>query len=115
MAMNQYFFTLDAESERTADIQARTLTDHLREITGVENAERMKRSENTMDLGTIISVVATSGATLALAQGIADWLRSRRSTKLVIERDPSTNSIKVTVDNIDPESSKQIIESIRTL
>lgn len=113
MKTSQYIFTIETESERDADVQARALADNFREIEGVESSERKKQNENTMDLGTIISVLATSGATLALAQGIADWLRSRRNTSLTIERDVSANSIKVTVERIDPESAKQIIELIR--
>ena len=113
MNTSQYIFTVEAESERAADVQARALADNFRELEGVESSERKKKNENTMDLGTIISVLATSGATLALAQGIADWLRLRRNTNLIVERDKSANSIKVTVEQIDPVSAKQIIELIR--
>lgn len=112
MKMDRYSIVVDAQNERDADVQARSLADSSREISGVESAERKKATDNTMDLGTIVSIVATSGATLALAQGIADWLRSRRSTKLIIERDVSTDSIKATVEKIDPETAKQIIELV---
>lgn len=113
VTMTRYLFTLETESESVADAQTRALTDNLREIKGVQNAERSKINENTMDLGTVISVLATSGAALALAQGLADWLRSRRSTKLVIERDNSSGSIKLMIEQIDPETAKQITEMIR--
>ena len=111
--MDHYSIFVEAKNEKDADVQTRSLADNFREISGVESSERKKMDENTMDLGTIVSIVATSGATLALAHGIADWLRSRRSTKLTIERDLSTNSIKSVVDQIDPETAKQIIELIR--
>jgi hypothetical protein len=113
MLTDQYFITLESESEQAADVGAQTLADNLREIKGVLSADRIKENKNTMDLGAIIGVLATSGATLALAQGIADWLRLRRSTTLVIEKDGATNSIKATVNQIDPEAAKRIIEMIR--
>ncbi|MCG8295276.1 effector-associated constant component EACC1 [Pseudomonas entomophila] len=111
--MAQLFFTVEAESESIADAQARSLTDSLREIKGVEDAERKKRSKDTMDLGTVISVLATSGAALALAQGLADWLRLRRSVTVVVEQDDSAGRIKYLVEQIDPETAKQIIELIK--
>ncbi|MFM0451675.1 hypothetical protein PQR21_14910 [Paraburkholderia nemoris] len=113
MIKHNYLLNLEADSERASDTQARAFTDSLREIEGVEKAERLKENKNTMDLGTIITVLASSGATLALSQGIADWLRSRRSTKLTIERDASTDSIKATVEGIDPDTAQQIVELIR--
>lgn len=113
MLPHSYIIKIKSESERSSDVGTSVLADNLREIEGVVSADRVKKNDSTMDLGAIISVLATSGATLALAQGIADWLRSRRSTTLVIERDGATNSIKVTVSQIDPEAAKRIIETIR--
>jgi Effector Associated Constant Component 1 len=113
MTSNQYFLSVEEGSDRDADMQTRILADNLREIIGVQQADRIKRTEGTMDLGTIISVLATSGATIALAQGAADWLRQRRSGKLTIERDATTNSIKAIVENIDPDAAIRIVELIR--
>ena len=111
--MDRYLLTVETESESVAGAQAGALADDLREIIGVEEAQRTKISTDTMDLGTVISVIATSGAALALAEGLADWLRSRRSTTIYIERDSPSGSIKMHVNQIDPESAKQIIESVR--
>lgn len=107
-----YIIKIESESERSSDVGTSVLADNLREIVGVVSVDRFKKNDSTMDLGAIISVLATSGATVALAQGIADWLRSRRSTTLVIERDGATKSIKATVSQIDPEAAKRIIELI---
>ncbi|WP_192553517.1 effector-associated constant component EACC1 [Pseudomonas sp. IzPS59] len=114
MNTNQYLLTIEAENDRDSDSQARALADKVRELKGVESSDRKKSNENTMDLGAIISVIATSGASLALAQGLADWLRMRRTTNLTIERNLSTNSIKVIVERIDPETAKQIVELVRS-
>lgn len=113
MLPNHYFITLQAESDQAVDVGTRMLADDLREVKGVISADRIKRNDITMDLGAIIGVITTSGAALAFAQGVADWLRSRRSTTLVIERDFATNSIKVIVNQIDPEAAKRIIEIVR--
>ena len=69
----------------------------------LEANRRKEAAAPTMDIGAIIGVVATSGASLAIAQGLADWLRRRRGTKLRIERDPASGSIKAEIENIDPE------------
>ena len=61
-----------------------------------------------MDIGTIVQVVATSGATLALAQGIAAWLRARRGVTLRIERDGKSGSVKTEVEGIDPATAMRM-------
>jgi hypothetical protein len=67
-----------------------------------------------MDLGAIVTVLATSGATLAIARGVADWIRRTRGTRLVIEKSSRSGSIKVKVDNIDRAASERIVEIIST-
>lgn len=112
MLSENYFITIQSESEQAADVGARSLADSLREINGIVSADRIKRNDSTMDLGAIVGVIAASGATLALAQGLADWLRLRRSTTVVVERYGPNNSIKATISQIDPEAAKQIFEVI---
>jgi Effector Associated Constant Component 1 len=92
---------------------ARSLADDLREREGVLAARRSREGDTTMDLGAIVTVIASSGATLVIAQGIADWLRRRRSTRLVIERDPTSGSLKAVVENIDPAAAMRITEILR--
>lgn len=110
MSIINYYLNIQAEDEQAIDVKTRNLTDKLREIDGVLSADRIKYDKNTMDLGSVIGVIATSGATLALAQGIADWLRTRRDTTVSVEQTGSSGSIKATVHQIDPETAKQIIE-----
>jgi len=66
-----------------------------------------------MDLGSVVTVIATSGAALAIAQGIADWLRRRRGTTLKIERDPHSGALKALVENIYPSTATGITEIVR--
>jgi hypothetical protein len=109
----QYRILIEAPDERAATEEARHLTDDLREVTGVIAADRQKANQSTMDLGSIVTVVVTSGATVAIAQGIADWLRRRRGTRLTIERTSRSESIKVEVDRIDAEAAVRITELVR--
>lgn len=108
----EYTLIVQAPDERAATEEARRLADDLRERTGVLAADRRKADESTMDLGSIIAVLATSGATVAIAQGLADWLRRRRGTHLTIERTSGSGSIKLAVERIDPEAALRITELI---
>jgi hypothetical protein len=74
----------DADAAASARA-AGALADRLREILGVESAERSKARDDTMDLGTIITVIASSTAAAAIAAGLADWLRARRGGTLDID------------------------------
>lgn len=92
---------------------ARWLADALREVRGVSKVSREKEDPSAMDLGAIVGVVVSSGATLAIARGIADWLRRTRDTKLKIQLDPGSGSIKAEVERIDPATALRIVELLR--
>lgn len=113
MKQESYQFTVEAGDQAAAGRAAMALADVLREADGVLEASREKADETTMDLGAIVTIVATSGATLALAQGIAAWLRARRGASITIERDGKTGSIKAAVAGIDPEVAVRIAEVVR--
>ncbi len=76
MQRDSFDLTVEAADQGQAGAAAQALADTLRETDGVLEAERRKLDPSTMDLGLIVQVVMTSGATLALAQGVADWLRA---------------------------------------
>jgi Effector Associated Constant Component 1 len=113
MAEEVYKIRVEVENGLTAQQGTRTLADNLREVSGVLGVERGKEDASTMDLGTIITVLASSGATLAIAQGIADWIRRTRGVHVTIERDEKSGSIKAEVENIDQATSVRILEIIR--
>jgi Effector Associated Constant Component 1 len=112
MNQNNYQFTIESSDEQFAGQEAVSLADDLREVAGVSNVQRRKASQSTMDLGAIVTIIASSGATLAVARGIADWLRARRGTRLRIEIKEGSRSIKAEVDNIDPEAAGRIVEDL---
>jgi hypothetical protein len=113
VAQEDYLIYVEEGEESFAADPARSLADDLREASGVVTAERRKDDQSTMDLGAVVTIVATSGAALAIAQGIADWLRRRRGATLKIERDPSSGAIKALVENIDPATAVRITEIVR--
>jgi hypothetical protein len=108
MVEERFEIHIEAEDDRAAQQATRTLTDYLREINGVLGVERKKDDTSTQDLGTIVQVIAASGATLALAQGIAEWLRRTRGTKLKI----TVGHIKAEVENITPDVAERIVEDV---
>jgi hypothetical protein len=113
VAEDSYLLRVDGGEDSVVAGSALSLANDLRELSGVLASDRRKDEDSTMDLGTIVAVIATSGAALALAQGIADWLRRRRGVILKIEREPGSGSIKALVENIDPATAVRITEMIR--
>jgi Effector Associated Constant Component 1 len=75
-------------------------------------AVRSKNDTHTMDVGAVVSVLATSGATLAIAQGLAAWLRARRGVTVTVERDGRSESLKAIVTGLDPEAAIRIFEIV---
>jgi|SRR5215471_4543702 len=114
MADSTYVLTVRSEDQAVAGSNATALADILREVEGVLGADRTKTADAaTMDLGAIVSVIATSGATLAIAEGVSAWLRARRAVTLTVERNSKTESLKAAVAGIDPDAAVHIVELIR--
>jgi hypothetical protein len=113
MERQEYRFTVTAENPAAAGRNAQALADTLREAEGVLEADRHKADETTQDLGAIVDVIANSGATLAIAAGIAAWLRARKQASITIERNCKAGSIKATVTGIDAEAATRIAEIVR--
>jgi hypothetical protein len=113
MERDRYEFTVEAQDRAAAGAGAQALADALREARGVLEAGRRKADAAAMDLGAIVTVIATSGATLAIAQGVAAWLRARKGAKIRIEKDGKSGSIKAAVEGIDAEAAVRIAEIVR--
>ncbi len=111
MAEPAYRFTVVANDRAEAGRAAQALADRLRELDGVAAAERERASDAAMDLGTVVTALAGSGSTLAIAHGIASWLRQRRAVSLRIERDPA-GRLKAAVSGLDPAAAVRIIEEL---
>lgn len=113
MTTETYTFKVATGDQGSAGRGANALADTLREVDGVLEASREKSDDQTMDLGTIVSVLASSGATLAIAQGLAAWLRARRGATVTVERDGKSGSLKAAVTGIDLDAAVRIVEIVR--
>jgi len=113
MDKERYRFVVSAGDQATAGQASQALADMLRELDPVLDVDREKADETTMDLGTIVNAVATSGATLAIAQGLAGWLRARKGASITIEVDKNAGSVKAVVAGVDAEAAVRIAEIIR--
>ncbi|SAL80580.1 effector-associated constant component EACC1 [Caballeronia telluris] len=114
MDKEHYRFVVAGEDQAAAGRASQALADMLRELEPVLDVDRQKADEATMDLGTIVNAIATSGATLAIAQGLAGWLRARKGASITIEVDPSVGSVKAVVAGVDAEAAVRIAEIIRS-
>lgn len=112
MERHRFEILVEAASRGDASIGARSLADHLREVQGVLEADRVKEDPQSLDLGATVEVIASSGATVALAQGIAAWLRTRRAASIRIKRNQHSGSIEAEVRGIDPQAAIRIIELV---
>jgi hypothetical protein len=113
MTTEDYRIEVEGVDRAAASRGAKALADILIEAEGVLQATQGKTADNdSMDIGSLVSIVATSGATLALAQGLAAWLRARRGATVRVERDAKSGSLKAAVSGIDPEAALRIIELI---
>lgn len=110
METDIFEFVVDADDRGEAGRGAQAFADALREAEGVLEATRRKADPDSMDLGTVVQVVVASGAMLALAKGIADWLRARRGVTLTLERSGKSGSLKMAVKGLDPATAERIIE-----
>ena len=106
-------FIVEAEDHAAAGRGATALADAIREADGVLEVDRSKIDSDTMDLGAVVSVVATSAAALAIARGIAAWLKARRGVTIKIERDDKSQCLKASVVGLDPDAAVRIFEMIR--
>jgi hypothetical protein len=112
MANTSYRFEVKAEGPDVAGRGAVSLADMLRDVAGVLEVTPKKADDQTMDLGTIVTAIATSGSLHAIALGLAAWLRARRRMTLTIERKSKDESLKVAVTGVDPEAGVRIIELV---
>ncbi len=112
----EFTFHMDDEDAANAGQAALSLSDALREIEGVSRSERRKSDPSSMDLGTIVVALASSGAAVAIAQGLAAWLSARRNSSVIIEMTGSSaktsENFRIAVTNIDPKIASKITEII---
>jgi hypothetical protein len=85
---DEYLIEVHAPSLKTAGALANSLQDSLKQV-GVPSS-REKADPNTMDLGTLVTVIISSGAATALAQGVSTWLQKNLGASVSIKKNGET-------------------------
>jgi membrane-associated two-gene conflict system component 1 (EACC1) len=82
-------FEINVQGSDPANSQvlATELASALRLISPMVQVERIKDSDQTMDLGAVVGVVVASGAAAALARGVAAWLSKRQGAEISVSKD----------------------------
>jgi hypothetical protein len=70
-----------------SQVLAAELASTLRLTTPGVQVERVKTSDDTMDIGTVVGVIIASNAVAALARGLAAWLAKRQSAEIRVRKD----------------------------
>lgn len=85
MTEENYNIIFEGASIAEANKLAIELSDYLSTTANIQ-AIITKESEDTQDIGTIISIVLGSTSLVALAKGLSDWLIKKQSRKLTIKK-----------------------------
>jgi Effector Associated Constant Component 1 len=104
-------FEIAGVNRAEAGLLAGELADRLIEIDSVTNVERVKGDSSTMDIGDIIRVVVESGAALALAKGLADWLRARSGAIVVFGRS-GKGEPTATIRGVDGATAERMLDML---
>jgi hypothetical protein len=110
--MTDYSFTVAASDAAAANRHAESLSDLLRGVDGVLSVARTKPDVDSMDVGTVVGLIAESAATLAIARGISAWLKSRNGVDIFIRRRGKSESLKTVITGLDPDSAARIVNTI---
>lgn len=98
------------EDRAASNESAQFIVDAARQTEGVVEATRVKGDTTSMDTGSIVQIVLSSGAMVTIARGLVAWLKARRGASLVIETGAGAESIRTIVKGIDPATAERIVE-----
>lgn len=88
---------------------AAALADKLRITDGVTDVKVERESSETMDLGSVLTVVLSSGATLAVARGIQTFLTRYRGAMINIQ----DKGRKIKVGGVSGKDAARILEILQ--
>jgi hypothetical protein len=104
--------TVQLTVEKVADADRDALTGELQsEVESVSPGvavSRLSDGRRTLDAGTIIQIVLNAGALVAIAKGIADWLRMHQGAEIKIECRDGT---KVEAKTVTSATALSVIEA----
>lgn len=92
----EFELSVTASDQATSQTLAAELMDEIATLAEGISTRRVKDTEDTMDLGATVAVVATSAAATAIAGGIKIWLSRHRTAKLSISKDGEVKASGIT-------------------
>jgi hypothetical protein len=106
MSSEQLLLSFPDESAAEASRLAAELRDFIAESTPNARAELQRSDEHAMDFGATLAVVLGTPAAIALANGIAGWLKRRGDPALVIATKRGTI---VVARDLPADAKKEVI------
>lgn len=88
----ELILSFDTESTADGNIDVEDLQRHLELVAPAVRTEQCRSDADAQDLGATLVLILGTPAIIAFAKGVADWLRMREKTSLVI-RDRKGNTI----------------------
>ncbi|HEY1631619.1 MAG TPA: hypothetical protein VGF56_09895 [Rhizomicrobium sp.] len=110
MSKDTYQVTVQGPSDLAASQSARDLAAALQEVREVVDVSTTRADTSTMDAGAIITIVAASHTTVAIAHSIYEWMSKDRKATIILDADHSGGKLKAALYNIDPAVAQRILE-----
>jgi hypothetical protein len=107
--MAEFELTVSAGTTAQSNVYVQELATKIRKATPSVSVSRHKIDGSTMDLGATLAVILSSGAALAVAKGIADWLRKRQTASVIITKS-GHEIVKVDAKNISDFTVERLAE-----
>jgi hypothetical protein len=109
MQSTSFTIHFDGASSEAANKYAAELQRELEQASPDVRVEQRKDDKTTQDFGTtLVLVLGSGGAALAVAKGIADWLRKRTGTTITITQE----NTKVTASGLGSKDAVRIVEHL---
>jgi len=93
-----FLVNFEGDSARDASILAAELKRFLQNSSESIHVEQRREDPHTMDLGATLTIILSSGAVVAFAEGLASWLRQRSKASIEIRKQTKVDgSVKTEV------------------
>jgi hypothetical protein len=106
MAASEFSLSFEGASAKQANIQADELKSALVRSSPGLVVTQQPAAGGTMDLGTILTVLLTADAVVAVAKGLGAFLRKYHDVKVTIKNSRG----EITLENIDSQTALSVVE-----
>jgi len=104
--MKEIHLTFPNMPQNKANQLAQELLGYLNTNT-TEKGSITKEKDNTQDFGATLVLVLGTGSAIALARGIADWMRKKPETAITVK----TKDGEVVVQNVRSGNAREVLET----